>query len=261
MSIKQNPYPDGLPDCRNLGVTARILVAVNLVALAAAAYAENAWREAIERFVHEAGLMEPTLITSLAVLYLFGPRLARLPYVAGCALLLAVALVIVTGFALLGSTPGAELPRVWAFTALIALALAGYLRLRIKAFSPALAEARLQALQARIRPHFLFNSLNAVLSLIRRDPKRAELALEDLADVFRTLMSDGRRFVRLADEIALLNRAAAMVDGAYHMINEELKPGVRENDIVAKVNEFLYRHGSDDVEAVNAISGLHKRYL
>jgi Xaa-Pro dipeptidase len=46
-----------------------------------------------------------------------------------------------------------------------------------------------------------------------------------------------------------------MVDGAYHLVHEELKPGVRENDIVAKVNEFLYRHGSDDVEAINAISG------
>jgi Xaa-Pro aminopeptidase len=63
------------------------------------------------------------------------------------------------------------------------------------------------------------------------------------------------REVKNIDEIALLNRAAAMVDGAYHLIHEELKPGVRENDIVAKVNEFLYRHGSDDVEAVNAISG------
>ncbi|RAI43204.1 M24 family metallopeptidase [Rhodoplanes roseus] len=63
------------------------------------------------------------------------------------------------------------------------------------------------------------------------------------------------REIKSQDEIALLNRAAAMVDGAYQMINEELKPGVRENDIVAKVNEFLYRHGSDDVEAVNAISG------
>ena len=63
------------------------------------------------------------------------------------------------------------------------------------------------------------------------------------------------RELKSQDEIALLNRAAGMVDGAYHMINEELKPGVRENDIVAKVNEFLYRHGSDDVEAVNAISG------
>ena len=68
------------------------------------------------------------------------------------------------------------------------------------------------------------------------------------------LMLEARE-LKSQDEIALLNRAAAMVDGAYHMVSEELKPGVRENDIVAKVNEFLYRHGSDDVEAVNAISG------
>src|ERR1700679_1529814 len=56
------------------------------------------------------------------------------------------------------------------------------------------------------------------------------------------------RAVKSPDEIALLNRPAAMVDGAYHLINEELKPGIRENDMVARVNEFLYRHGSDDVE-------------
>jgi Xaa-Pro dipeptidase len=63
------------------------------------------------------------------------------------------------------------------------------------------------------------------------------------------------REVKNIDEIALLNRAAAMVDGAYDLINEKLRPGVRENDIVAEVNKFLYTHGSDDVEAVNAISG------
>lgn len=63
------------------------------------------------------------------------------------------------------------------------------------------------------------------------------------------------RELKSADEIALLNRAAAMVDGAYQLINEQLKPGVRENDIVAEVNKFLYTHGSDDVEAINAISG------
>ena len=63
------------------------------------------------------------------------------------------------------------------------------------------------------------------------------------------------REVKSADEIALLNRAAAMVDGAYDLVNEMLRPGVRENDIVAEVNKFLYTHGSDDVEAVNAISG------
>src|SRR4029077_4475787 len=63
------------------------------------------------------------------------------------------------------------------------------------------------------------------------------------------------REIKSADEIALLNRSAAMVDGAYHLIHEQLKPGVRENDIVAEVNKFLYHHGSDDVEAINAISG------
>ncbi len=63
------------------------------------------------------------------------------------------------------------------------------------------------------------------------------------------------REIKSADEIALLNRAAAMVDGAYDVVNEILRPGVRENDIVAEVNKFLYTHGSDDVEAVNAISG------
>ena len=48
------------------------------------------------------------------------------------------------------------------------------------------------------------------------------------------------REIKSADEIALLNRAAAMVDGAYHLVYEQLKPGVRENDIVANVNQFLY---------------------
>ena len=63
------------------------------------------------------------------------------------------------------------------------------------------------------------------------------------------------REIKNIDEIALLNRAAAMVDGVYHQIYEELRPGVRENDIVANANQFLYENGSDDVEAINAISG------
>jgi Xaa-Pro dipeptidase len=63
------------------------------------------------------------------------------------------------------------------------------------------------------------------------------------------------REIKNVDEITLLNQAAAMVDGVYHMMYEELKPGVRENDIVAWANKMLYEHGSDDVEAINAISG------
>jgi Xaa-Pro aminopeptidase len=65
----------------------------------------------------------------------------------------------------------------------------------------------------------------------------------------------GAREIKNWDEIQLLTQAASMVDGVYHMIWEELKPGVRENDIVALANKMLYEMGSDDVEAINAISG------
>jgi len=63
------------------------------------------------------------------------------------------------------------------------------------------------------------------------------------------------REIKSADEIALLSTAAAMVDGAYQLISEELKPGIRENELVALVTKRLYEMGSDDVEGVNAISG------
>jgi len=59
------------------------------------------------------------------------------------------------------------------------------------------------ALTARIRPHFLFNALNAVLGVIRSDPRRAEAALEELADLFRVLMRENRELVPLSEEIAL----------------------------------------------------------
>jgi Xaa-Pro aminopeptidase len=74
-----------------------------------------------------------------------------------------------------------------------------------------------------------------------------------VADGQQTMLD--AREIKSIDEIALLNRAAAMVDGVYQLINEELKPGVRESDIVATATKFLYEHGSDDVEAINAISG------
>jgi Xaa-Pro dipeptidase len=63
------------------------------------------------------------------------------------------------------------------------------------------------------------------------------------------------RVIKSADEIMLLNQAAAMVDGVYQDIVEALKPGVRENEIVALANKRLYELGSDQVEAVNSISG------
>ena len=63
------------------------------------------------------------------------------------------------------------------------------------------------------------------------------------------------RVIKSADELTLLNMAAAMGDGVYQDIFEALKPGVRENEIVALANKRLYEMGSDCVEAINAISG------
>ena len=210
-SIRQNPYPEALPDFRNLGVTARALIGVNLLALVAMLLTETDWRNLPADFVVRAALFEPPLVASLALLYIGSPWLRQLPYWAGCALVVAVVLAFSAATQMaLGQVSEGGLARALVLAALAAALVLAYLRLHTKAYSPALAEARLQALQARIRPHFLFNSLNAVLALIRRDPKRAERTLEDLADLFRALMSDGRNLVRLADEIHLIERYAAI---------------------------------------------------
>jgi Xaa-Pro dipeptidase len=63
------------------------------------------------------------------------------------------------------------------------------------------------------------------------------------------------RVIKNEDEIALLTTAAAMVDGTYQTIVDVLKPGIRENEVVAIANKKLYDLGSDDVEAINAVSG------
>jgi Xaa-Pro dipeptidase len=68
------------------------------------------------------------------------------------------------------------------------------------------------------------------------------------------VMLDARQ-IKSMDEIVLLNTAASMVDGTYQVIAEALKPGARENEMVALANKQLYEAGSDDVEAINAVSG------
>ena len=68
------------------------------------------------------------------------------------------------------------------------------------------ANARVQALQSRIKPHFLFNCMNTIASLTRKDPALAEEATEDLADLFRVSLKDAKRMSTLAEEISLCKR-------------------------------------------------------
>jgi len=63
------------------------------------------------------------------------------------------------------------------------------------------AQARIRALQARIRPHFLFNSMNTIAALTRSNPQQAEQAVEDLADLFRASLSDARQRIPLREEL------------------------------------------------------------
>jgi len=133
----------------------------------------------------------------------------------------AVAVVLGAACALVGAAPTIWLSTEAAVSrfAWLAPALAGaafaavvymWLQLRAKATLPAGTTARLAELQSRIRPHFLFNTLNTALALVRLDPARAEGVLEDLAELFRVAMSDSSASVSLAEEVALAQRYLAI---------------------------------------------------
>jgi two-component system sensor histidine kinase AlgZ len=81
-----------------------------------------------------------------------------------------------------------------------------WLRLVAKATLPAETTARLAELQSRIRPHFLFNTLNTALTLVRLDPGKAEGVLEDLAELFRVAITESTDAVSLGDEVDLARR-------------------------------------------------------
>ena len=94
--------------------------------------------------------------------------------------------------------------------AALAAALVAALVLRAKGRAPAETAARLSELQARIRPHFLFNTLNSAIALVRAEPAKAETLLEDLSELFRHALMDQGESVTLSDEIALAQRYLAI---------------------------------------------------
>ncbi|MFO7541939.1 MAG: sensor histidine kinase [Thiobacillus sp.] len=197
-----------LPNFCHLGVNLRIALTVEL-ALVAGVVARVADTQAFwAEFISLSALAQPALLLTLLVLCAAGRRLRSQPYPLGVGwtLAIAVAVPLLTTLWLGPLLEGVGvLPPVGvvAFAALIGAGLLAYFNLRDRALSPAITEARLQALQARIRPHFLFNSLNAVLSLVRSDPRSAEHALENMSDLFRALMSNASHLVPLEDEVAL----------------------------------------------------------
>ncbi|MFZ4759092.1 MAG: sensor histidine kinase [Burkholderiaceae bacterium] len=200
-----------IPDTCNLGIVLRTLVPLNLLGVLVAVAESGGPLGAVNRFLSFAVILEPVALGSLAALCI-ARRVVNgmaLPVQWGVGVGIPAALALATALVVqrFAEPDLAGLDLAWwaATRALVAgaaaWALIEYFRLRARAYSPSFSEARLQALQARIRPHFLFNSLNTVLGLMRSDPRRAEATLENLADLFRVFMRDARELVALDDEV------------------------------------------------------------
>lgn len=208
-----------LPDCCNVGVVMRVLVAVNVAAAGHALLQAASPADAALRLIDVASWLEAAVLLGLAALCLARRWVAGRPRPLQWAVGLGVPALATLTMSLAAQRVGLgqwSMQALWpsAMRALAAMgaaaALIEYFRLRARAFSPSLSEARLQALQARIRPHFLFNSLNTVLSLMRNRPREAETTLENLADLFRVFMRDTRELVPLDDEIEICRQYLAI---------------------------------------------------
>lgn len=204
-----------LPNMHNLGVNLRILVIINGLLALSALVLSDTFSGFMTVITTISAVAQPMLLLSLLLLYISYPLLSKLGYWQGLLAIILVVLITCSGMHSLIAQLQIfdDLPsqaRMLFFVLLLTAITLYYFNLHQRAYSPAVVEARLQALQARIRPHFLFNSINAVLSLIRSQPKQAETALEDMADLFRVLMADNRDLVPLAQEIALCRQYLAL---------------------------------------------------
>jgi two-component system sensor histidine kinase AlgZ len=213
-SINQTGTGIRLPNFCNLGVMLRSLVVVNLLLAAGAVLRVAELRAAAYEFMVMATFAEPILIVSLVALCGARRWLHAIGYAGSVAVLFAFELVLAWGMARavgdLFADRGVGFGRLAVLVLIVTGITLAYFDLRARALAPAIADARIQALQARIRPHFLYNSINAVLSLMRSEPRRAERALEDLADLFRVLMSENRTLAPIAEEVELARQYLAI---------------------------------------------------
>lgn len=160
-----------------------------------------------------AGVLPATLawlIAACALKARLNPLAPRLQWLAGIVLGMGAGLY---GCGLLALMDLFQPSPWWASAAagalLSAMLLAG-LFWRNKARTPAATAARLAELQSRIRPHFLFNTLNSAIALVRAEPRQAEAVLEDLSELFRSALADPTESVTLGQEITLAERYLAI---------------------------------------------------
>ncbi|MDP2152319.1 MAG: histidine kinase [Methylotenera sp.] len=204
-----------LPNLRNLGVVLRILIIANSALMLGAFILSDSINTFSYQITSISTFAQPILLISLFLLYSCASFLKKVSYRQAIIVIFMLVTLSASGihgffaqFWIFSDIP--SLARIVIYTWIISAITLYYFNLHHRVYSPAVTEARLQALQARIRPHFLFNSLNAVLSLIRDQPKQAETALEDMADLFRVLMAENRELVPIAQEIGLCRQYLAL---------------------------------------------------
>lgn len=207
---------DSVFDVCHVGVILRALLLVHVVLAIGIMFVADSPRLWVEQMAAGSGLALPAVLLWLLMACALKRRLGRLRLAGQW--LAAIGLGVVSG---LGGTLVAWFPTAqesgrghWLAAALAGAALAAvmfqWLHLRAQASLPAETAARLAELQSRIRPHFLFNTLNTALTLVRLDPARAEGLLEDLAELFRVALTETGSSVSLADEVELARRYLAI---------------------------------------------------
>jgi len=201
-------------DACNVGVVLRAVLFAEAVVGVGAMFMAAGFVDWLLRFsLLTGGVLPATLCWLIAACVLKG-QLARLVTPAQWAAGIAMgALAGLYGCGLL-VVMGLLTPAPWAASAaagmLLSSVLVAGLVWRAKARTPAATTARLAELQSRIRPHFLFNTLNSAIALVRAEPAKAESVLEDLSELFRHALADSTESVTLGQEIALAQRYLAI---------------------------------------------------
>ncbi|HZN87001.1 MAG TPA: histidine kinase [Burkholderiales bacterium] len=215
----QAPGGAGAPqafDACHVGVVLRAVVFVNGVVAVGVMFAARDLASWAALVTVGASVALPGVLLWLMAACLLKRWLSALPVAAQWAAALALGAAS-GGFGwAIGGSPGlvagdlGHAPAALLAGAGLAAAVFQWLRMRAKAKLPADTTARLAELQSRIRPHFLFNTLNTALSLVTVDPARAEIVLEDLAELFRVALTDSGESVSLGEEVELAQRYLAI---------------------------------------------------
>ena len=197
-------------DACHVGVVLRAVLFVEAVAAVGCMFGVDQPLDWLLRFsMLTGGVLPATLGWLIAVCALKG-RLSRLEAAhQWLAATLLGALAGLYGCALLALMGLLQPAQWWASAsagALLSAMVTAGLFWRAKAQTPAATAARLAELQSRIRPHFLFNTLNSAIALVRAEPAKAEAVLEDLSELFRHALADPAESVTLEQEIALARR-------------------------------------------------------